>query len=104
MAAPIDLAEYRAADETKRREQVAKASFSPTLYDPRPSETLSAELVKVESSLYVIGRGLDTGTVSVDLAASILRLLHSDVTQAANRASKLQRKLAKAKRKAKKWK
>lgn len=97
----IVLADWRAADAERRREMAARI-FAPHFYIPTAREELHRDLVKIECGVRAIGRGLESGSLNGTAASAILKLIHEDLTTAANMAFKLDRKLIKAKRKAKK--
>jgi hypothetical protein len=100
-AGVIVLADWRAANKESRREMAAR-NFAPANYDPTIRVELERDLMRISSEVRAIGQELKAGSINARSASVVLNLIHDDLFAASCRAAKLDRKLAKAKRKAKK--
>jgi hypothetical protein len=71
------------------------------LYLPLKGETVPNDLVRIESGIRSVGRALEAGTICPLTASAILKAILGDVIDATTAVYKLDRKLRKAKKRAK---
>jgi hypothetical protein len=99
-AGVVMLAEWRAADAVKRQELAAR-KFPAFIYNPTKGDDVCRDVLRVSCGLHTVFRGLKVGTLPPDTAAAVLHLMHDDLEALAREAEALERKLRKAKKKAK---
>jgi hypothetical protein len=100
-AGVVVLADWRAADVTKRRELAAQ-NFTPDIYNPTKGDAVWTDLVRVRGGVHTIVRGLKLGNLKPETAAAVLLLIHDDLDALSRASETLDRKLRKAKKRAKK--
>lgn len=101
-AAPLNLSDYRSASEEKRRDMLARVSSVP--YSPPKGDYLSCDVARIAQGLMGVRTELQCGTLSTAVAATMLQQIICDLRPLACAADKLEHKLEKAKKKAKRRK